>query len=354
MPEIGHGGDVYADGCGGQLLDFSANINPLGTPPDVLAAARDALTHCAQYPDPLCRALRTAVAAREGVSPPQVFCGGGAADVLYRLLLALRPRRVLLPAPTFSEYERAAKCAGSAVVRVPLDAAQQFDIGEAFWHRVQPDIDLVIVCNPNNPTGRICTAQQLAEGLMRCERAGARLLVDECFADFTEQPEQLLLTPLLQAHRRLVLLRSFTKMYAVAGIRLGYCLSADTQLLEQLYQAGPPWSVSGAAQACGIAAARDVDYPARTRRYVARQRTALADGLRALGLSVIEGAANFLLFRSENTQLDRQLRTRGILIRPCANFPGLDAHWFRAAVRTETEQFVLLHALRELKKQNNL
>ncbi len=347
-----HGGDIYADGLTGELLDFSASINPLGMPEGVRAAAREALAHSEHYPDPLCRAVRAAIAAREGVRAEQVFCGGGAADVLYRLMLALRPRRVLLAAPTFGEYERAARLAGSEIVRVFLREEKSFDLNETFWDAVTPDIDAVIVCNPNNPTGRVAPKGLVKKGMERCAAMGAVLIADECFHDFLDEPESASMSDCVAQNRNLVVLRSFTKMYAMPGVRIGYCLSSDTELLARLYDAGAPWSVSTVAQACGIAAARDTDYSARTRDYIARQRAALEDGLRTLGFHVLNSAANFILFRSDDlADLERRLRARGILIRSCANFAGLDARWFRVAVRAETENVALLHVLRELRQE---
>ena len=350
-----HGGDIYADDLTAEPLDFSASINPLGMPESVRQAAMQALAGCVHYPDPQCRQLRRAIAAREGLAPGQVFCGNGAADVLYRLLLALRPKKILLTAPTFSEYEQAAALAGSTIIRFPLRAEDDFAIPETFWDAVTPEIELVIVCNPNNPTGQVTPKWLVKKGMERCRAAGTRLLVDECFHDFPDEPERIAMTDCVPENHHLILLRSFTKMYAMPGIRLGYCLSADTELLEQLYDMGAPWSVSVLAQACGVAAARDTEFPVRTRQYIAQQRKKLQDGLQELGFTVLPGQANYLLCRMDGVpELVQQLRERGILIRSCDTFAGLDGNWFRIAVRTEAEQFVLLRTLRQLVKRRKV
>lgn len=291
-----HGGDIYADNWNEEPLDFSANINPLGMPDSVREAAQQAIAGCLHYPDPFCRALRRAIAARNAVTPQQVFCGNGAADVLYRLMLTLAPKKILLPAPTFAEYEEAARLVGSEIVRFPLGS--DLTVTQAYWDAVTPDIDLVVLCNPNNPTGLLTPKGLVKKGMERCAEVGARLLVDECFHDFLCEPEHSVLTDQLADNPHLILLRSFTKMYAMPGIRLGYCLSSDRQLVDRLYEAGAPWSVSGIAQACGIAAAQDTDFPRKTRAYVALQRAALQRGLEDLGLHVIDGQVNYLLFRN--------------------------------------------------------
>lgn len=347
--EYRHGGDIYAEDLTEEPLDFSASINPLGMPEGIRQAAIQALSGCVHYPDPQCRQLRRAIAARDGVTAEQVFCGNGAADVLYRLLLALQPKKILLTAPTFSEYEQAAELVGSTIVRFPLRKEDDFAIPEAFWDAVTPEIDLVIVCNPNNPTGQIIPKWLVKKGMERCMAVGARLLVDECFHDFLDEPERIAMTDCVLENRHLILLRSFTKMYGMPGIRLGYCLSADTALLQHMYDMGAPWSVSVVAQACGIAAAEDVEFPVQTQQYIAKQRQQLYDGLQQLGFAVLAGQANYLLcHREDMPDLVQQLRERGILIRSCDTFVGLDTSWFRIAVRTEAEQFVLLQTLRQL------
>ena len=346
-----HGGDIYAETWNEEPLDFSANINPFGMPDSVREAAQQAIFGCLHYPDPFCRALRQTIAQRDDVTAQQIFCGNGAADVLYRLMLTLRPKKILLPAPTFAEYEEAAQLVGSEIVRFPL--GKDLTVTEAYWNAVTPDMDLVVLCNPNNPTGLLTPKWLVKKGMERCAEVGARLLVDECFHDFLCELENSSMTDQLRDNHHLILLRSFTKMYAMPGIRLGYCLSADHELIEQLYEAGAPWSVSVIAQACGMAAAKDVDFLKKTREYVARQRETLKRGLEELGMYVVDGQVNYLLFHStEIPDLQRRLHDRGILIRSCANYHGLDDTWFRVAVRSEAENFVLLHTLRQLKEES--
>ncbi|MDO4173209.1 MAG: threonine-phosphate decarboxylase CobD [Eubacteriales bacterium] len=352
MTENRHGGDIYAEDLPAEPLDFSASINPLGMPEGVRRAAKQALSGCVHYPDPTCRALRQAIAQREQMDADQIFCSNGAADVLYRLLLALRPKKILLPAPTFAEYAQAATLVGSEIIRFPLQQSDCFAVPERFWDAVTAEIDLVVVCNPNNPTGQAMPKWLVKKGIERCAATGTRLLVDECFYDFLDEPEQHTVADGIIGNPQLIVLRSFTKMYAMPGLRLGYCLSSDICLLESLYDMGAPWSVSVIAQACGVAAARDTEFPARTRQYIARQRAYLQQGLQELGLFVVPGKANFLLCKNEVIpDLTQEMRKKGVLIRSCSNFPGLDERWFRVAVRTDAENAALLRTLRELKIQ---
>ena len=345
-----HGGDVLTARarCGGPVLDCSANLNPLGMPPQVGEAAARAAAQAAPYPDPLCRELRAAIAAHDGVAPERVLCGSGAAELIFRLAFALRPRRALVTAPTFSEYEGALSAAGCAVTCHLLRRERNFDVDEGLLEAVGPDVELVFLCTPNNPTGRLIDQGLLLRIAEKCRGLGAVLAVDECFLPLSCGGPGL--APWLANHPHLVLLRAFTKSYAMAGLRLGYCLTANQSLREALGKFAQPWSVSTPAQAAGVAALTCCPHwPAEGRRLVENSRPGLAAGLTAAGCAVIPGQANYLLFRLPGVaDLKEKLLERGVLIRSCANYYGLGPDWYRVCVRGEEENRRLLAALSEV------
>ena len=344
MPTYSHGGDVWA--YPHPVLDFSANLHPLGMPPAVAEAARAAVPLAIHYPDPLCRELRRAIAARDGVSEDQILCGAGAADLIVRLCLALRPRKALVTAPTFSEYEQALSLVGCAVGHHLLRPEDQFDLTDAILPEITRGTDLVFLCTPNNPTGRLIPQTFLRKVLLRCEDAGALLVVDECFLELAGDEA---MTPFLRNHPSLILLRAFTKTYAMPGLRLGYLLTANMSLLEAVAAAGQPWSVSTVAQSAGVAACRCADWPRRGREILEKERPVLLAGLRAMGFTVWEGSANDLLFRAAGAKtLKERLEGQNILIRSCANYPGLGPDYYRTAVRTAPDNERLLRALKEV------
>ena len=349
--ELVHGGDWagYRARFGHDALDFSANVSPLGLPQGVADAIVAALPTADRYPDPLCRELRTALSRAEQLPEPWILCGNGAADLIYRLGWALKPRRALLPAPTFAEYAAALESVGCEVKRKILHEADDFAVTEAFVQAVNQSIDLVFLCQPNNPTGQITPPELVQRLVRRCADCGAVLVVDECFLDFLQQWDALTAKPLLQTAPNLVILKAFTKLYAMAGVRLGYALCANTALLAKMQAAGQPWGVSSLAQAAGAAALRETAYADAVRALIADQRPKLAAGLRALGLQVIEGSANYLLFRAPET-LGAALQQRGVCLRSCGNYPGLSAGWYRTAVRTAPENEQLLQTMREVLK----
>lgn len=338
-----HGGD-----CRGRRveLDFSVSLNPLGPPPAARAAAARAAELLDRYPDPRCGELRAAIARYEGVPEEHILCGNGAAELIFSYAAALRPRRALIPEPTFSEYGRALRASGCEVLSFLLHPEEDFALTGAFPEALERSgADLAVLCDPNNPTGRLIPGEILRETVWLCQDKGIRLFVDECFLELTQAERSL--KGLLDGWPGLFLLKALTKSHALAGARLGYGLCADEALLAAMSQTVQPWNVSLPAQMAGTAALGEAGYVERAREVVAQQRELLARELTALGLRVVPSDANFLLFRS-GTELKEPLLERGILIRDCQNFPGLGAGWYRAAVKLPEEDARLLAALREV------
>ena len=349
MLQYVHGGDIqtYIDRHGFAPLDLSANINPFGIPDAVRTAMHRAVDNCTQYPDPFCRAARQAIGAREGVNPDFLYCGNGAADLIYRLALALRPRRALLPAPTFAEYAAALETVDCDVQRFLLREENDFAVTDGFVDAIDDSTDAVFLCQPNNPTGQVTPLAMVQKLLRRCADCGAVLVVDECFLDFLAARDALTAKTVLRDAPNLIILKAFTKLYAMAGVRLGYALCSDAALLDKMRAAGQPWAVSGLAQAAGLAALEETAYADSVRTLIAGQRPRLAAGLRALGLRVVDGQANYLLFRAP-ADFGAKLRRHGAVVRGCGNYPGLDETWYRTAVRTQKENEQLLKIMREV------
>ena len=348
--ELIHGGDWagFEREYGTQALDFSANVSPLGLPERVYAAAITALETAERYPDPLCRELRAALADFHGVGMEKIVCGNGAADLIYRLCRVLRPKRAALFVPGFAEYALALRAEGCEPVELLLPEAADYCLTPDVAARVPEDCELLFLCNPNNPTGRLTERETLRALLRRCREQKTALVVDECFLDFCDCPSAHSLIGALGEETQLVILKAFTKTYAMAGLRLGYALCGSAALAERLQACGQPWAVSGVAQAAGLAALKETDYVNQLRALISSERRRMAAALTALGLRVIPGEANFLLFYAEDPALCSKLRARGILLRGCGNYTGLSANWYRAAVRTEKENDRLLESLGEV------
>lgn len=342
MQRYEHGGDVFAHEA--VRLDFSVNLNPMGMPAEIKKAIVSHMEEYESYPDIYCRELCGAIAAREGVLPGDVLCGNGAADLIYRLFLARRPKTTLLLAPTFSEYERAAIFSGSRIVYHRLQEARQFALTEDILSEITPEIDLFFLCNPNNPTGQLTDISRIERIAARCSEMRTLLVVDECFLAFTAGTS---CKALLGKYENILILDAFTKRFAMAGLRLGYALTKDHGLIAAMREAGPCWNVSAVAQAAGLAALGCAGYEKQARQLLATERPYLVEALNDMGLKTYAGSANYILFQCEK-ELIKPLLERGILLRSCANYEGLDERFYRVCVLQRRQNDELINALREV------
>ena len=338
-----HGGDVYSRPV---RLDFSANVNPFGTPEPVQAAVRAAAEALAAYPDPYCGPLRAKLAAQNGLDPADVICGNGAAELIYQFAAALKPKRALLPVPSFADYESALVAAGCEPTLYPLSREKGFLLTGDILTHIGPETDLVLLCSPNNPTGRSVPKDLLLAILDRCRETRTWLFLDECFFELTDGDRAFSLASRLRAGDRVFLLRAFTKAYGMAGLRLGYGLCKHRALLGAMCRLVQPWNVSTPAQAAGLAALDCPAWPKLALALLQEEKPWLCGGLTDAGLKVLPGDANFLFF-SGAPGLYHGLLARGVLIRDCANFRGLGPGDYRIAVRTRAENEELLKAMGE-------
>lgn len=339
LPE--HGG-VFS----GDVLDFSANLNPLGMPNNVREALIRSVGEWERYPDPDCTELTKRLSERLGVPPENIVCGNGADDLLYRIVGAIRPKHAMVSPPCFSEYEKVLDEVGAWAEGIVNCEATGYTFGKGI---LKPDKfigkgDMIVFASPNNPTGRVIQRELLRGICEKCERDGSFFLCDECFLGFTENAASVLefMNP------NVIMLSAFTKIYAMAGLRLGYAVFGDAELADTVRRRGQYWSVSAPAQTAGIAALEaGEEYLEKTRHLISEQRQFLTNELSGLGIKVFPSDANFLLLKTEIPLYDA-LFDRGIVIRRCGNFGGLDDKFYRIAVRTEKENARFLAAVKEI------
>lgn len=367
-----HGGNIYKYS---DCIDFSANCNPLGTPESVIRAGEAALRQAAAYPQVGYQPLRQAIAAYESrgtdteylsgekkdrrtacieqykISANQVICGNGAAELIFTLCRARRPKRALVLAPTFAEYEQALASTGCEVEHYYLKKEDGFALTEDFLQVLRPELDLIFLCNPNNPTGLLIEKDFLKQILKKCQKQGIFLVVDECFQDFIKEPDAYTLKSELEQYDNLFLLKAFTKRYAMAGIRLGYGLTGSQELLSQMEQCVQPWNISTIAQYCGIAALKEETYVEESRRLIFDEKEFLKREMRRLGLTVYESEANYLFFHGP-ADLFEQCVQNQILIRDCGNYIGLEKGYYRIAVKKHEDNEKLIQVLELLSMQN--
>ena len=327
------------------ILDFSANINPLGPPEWLRSVISREIGSLAHYPDPDCEKLLLAVSSRYGVAVEETIAGNGSTEILSLIPRALSARRAVVPVPAYSDYMAPATLSGIPVEKVFLKEEDGFALDmEALASRLTGE-ELVFIGQPNNPTGLLGNADELRS--LALKHRSTTFIIDEAFAGFVDDMDSL-------TGRRppnVLVLLSLTKIFAVPGIRLG-CAVADPVIIRKIREIMPSWSVNALAQAVGAEALRDEDYAGKTRALVHAERLRLVRELQAVrGLYVYPGCANFLMIRIDRGGIDapalaEKLLRAGIAIRICDNFDGLDARFFRIAVRTAEENDRLCDALR--------
>lgn len=336
-----HGGDVYRYP---HAIDFSANCNPYGTPDGVKQAVAEAAEFICHYPDVQCQKLKEALAEEEGIASSEIICGNGAADLIFGLVLAKRPQKALLLAPSFAEYEQALRSVECEIEYCYLKEEQGFYPPETLLDQITEEVDIVFFCNPNNPTGVLTEVDFLKRIADQCRKSNAFLVLDECFVDFVKEPESYTMKPWLDMYDNLFLVKAFTKKYAMAGIRLGYGLCSNEDLLARMRAVMQPWNVSVAAQMAGIAALKEKEYVRATMEKIGREREYLLEQLQKAGVSIYGSKANYIFFKAQKG-LWEACMNRGISIRDCSNYEGLGEGFYRIAVRTREENDKLLQVL---------
>lgn len=332
-----HGGDVegYKRKYGREPFDLSANVSPLGMPEGVMSAAKAAVEQSVVYPDGSCRGLRAALSEKYGISEEDILCFPGAADIIFRLAAVYRNKKALVVVPAFTEYERTLKFFDCEVTTYCLREENGFlmagNDASGIIEDIEKGISIVFIGQPANPSGRVTDISLLERIACACDRSGTLLVVDECFLDFVKDQESFSLLQHLKSHR-LVLIRSFTKMYAMAGLRAGYCFIGRDVPEEKLKEAGQPWPVSNVSEAAAIAALGEGSYTDEVRRKVISQREYIIKELEKRSCRVIPSDTNYLLFYHNDHDLFERSSDEGVLIRDCSDYTGLGRGWYRIAV----------------------
>gem|GEM_PF-17626 len=374
-----HGGDIYRNQV---KMDFSVNTNPLGMPERVKQALMRAVEESGNYPDIRAEALVAAVADWGGFRREMLVFGNGASELLLAAVHAVRPEKILIPTPSFFGYEKAAEAAGCEVVYWEMKPEEKFCLTENFLDCLTADVDMVFLANPNNPVGNLLQPELLEKIAEKCLTNHCFLVLDECFIELTGKEKTYSFVAKLGRYPNVLVLRAFTKLFAIPGVRLGYVVCGE-ELAEKIRKQLPEWNLSVYAQKAGVAATEEKGFAERSAAYVAKERAYLTEVLEKEGFSVYPGEADYLLFSvegyggsgerkpgkylrdgnqekpgreflgvgKENVQRDFQdgkqgetektlyelLLERGILIRDCSNFRGLSQGFYRIAVKSAGE-----------------
>ena len=349
-----HGGDIqtYIDRHGFAPLDLSANINPFGIPDAVRAAMHRAVDNCTQYPDPFCRAARQAIGAREGVNPDFLYCGNGAADVLDRLAAVLKPRKVLLTAPTFAEYERTLS---GAEIRVHNQRKTDgFALTERILDEISPDLDAVYLCNPNNPTSSAILKDEMRALLSFCANRDIFVMIDETYVEFAPSVQEVTAVPYTKEFSNLMVLRGVSKFYAAPGMRFGYGITGNKEFLSQMKEKQIPWSLNSLGAYAGEQMFKDTSYIRQTRALILTERDRIFLELKKMSsFKVYFPYGNFILvkiLKPEVTSFDvfEACIKEGLMIRDCSSFQCLDGEFIRFCIMKPEDNDRLLKVLKTI------
>ncbi|MFM8659049.1 MAG: threonine-phosphate decarboxylase CobD [Candidatus Nitrosotenuis sp.] len=334
---VRHGGPHSIPGFSAKILDFSSNVNPLGYP----GIVKLDLDKIPIYPDHDSTKLKQALSKYLKIPKHNITVGNGATELIYDFCRAVTPNKVLIVSPTFGEYESASRLCGA---KIDFFSTLNLESNlEKFMQKI-PRNGIVFVCNPNNPTGELLSKKSIISIIKAAKSKSSLVFVDECFIELTQTPDQSVLD-LVSKFENLFVLRSLTKSFGLAGLRLGYGIGSKN-LVSILDKIRVPWSVNGLAHQAGILALSDKKFLTKTQKLIKAELRFLIDSLSKLGLEYSETKTNFILIKTKQPSkvLQKKLLQKNILVRDCSNFRGLDKYHIRIAVRTRKENKKLVSA----------
>ncbi|MEA3416191.1 MAG: threonine-phosphate decarboxylase CobD [Thermodesulfobacteriota bacterium] len=337
-----------------KIIDFSANINPLGYPPGLKETIIKEFDSILNYPDIDSFELVSRLSEYHDIGRDYIVVGNGSTEFMYSIPTAFKPPKALIVTPAFSEYEKGLRMAGAKVSYFRTDEKEDFSINIArLCKRLREGFDIVCFCNPANPTGVLTSKDELCRVIACADKTGALAVIDEAFIDFVE--EESVKKEILR-FSNLIVLRSMTKFFGIPGLRIGYVI-ASTLCIAKIREVKPPWTVNSLGQKMAAYAFSDRDYIRDTRQYVTNERKLLMAAINEIpGLKTCKSAANFLLVFMDSriglnsTELKDHLSGEGILIRDCSTFDGMGDRYFRVAVKKHKQNVILIEKLKEVAK----
>ena len=358
-----HGGNIYKiyrEKGMKEILDYSSNINPYGLPKKFEKAVIENLSVLEKYPDPDYVELREEIAKTNKVELKNIIVGNGATEIIFLYMKVLKAKKILIVSPTFGEYERAMKATldDIQVDYFKLEEAENFVLNiEKIKTELQKKYDLLVICNPNNPTGQFLSIKELEKILEKCTEVGTKLFVDEAFVEFVEDWGEKSIIKTGKNKKNLFVLRAFTKFFAIPGLRLGYGICFDDEFMTKMLEKKEPWSVNNIAELAGKILLQDREYIEKTNNWIKIEKKYMYENLKEIeGLKTYKTEINFILVKIKNEYLYKvnaqilreKMLEKGILIRDASNFVYLNDNYFRLAVKDRKNNVRVLEALKEI------
>lgn len=367
-----HGGNIYKifrEKNIDKILDYSSNINPYGLPENLKKEIFEKVFVLERYPDPDYIELREKIAEKNNLNIENIIVGNGATEIIFLFMKILSPKKVLIVSPTFGEYERAIKASTLAndsleINYFELKETENFVLNvKNLETELENNYDLLILCNPNNPTGQFLKLKKLEEILKICEQKNTKLFVDEAFVEFVEDWENESIINFKENKENLFVIRAFTKFFAIPGLRLGYGICFNNNLLKKMLEKKEPWSVNNIADLAGQTVLDDENYIQKTKEWIKDQKKYMYENLNKIeGLRAYKTEVNFILLKIEDNLLEKGLDVKnlrkkmlekGILIRDASNFIYLNKHYFRLAIKDKLNNEKVIETLTSILKNYN-
>lgn len=351
-----HGGDIYKNKI---EYDFSVNLNPLGLNKKIEKSIFNSVKKLVNYPDIKCSLLKKEIAnyfcaafKNTKFDSENIICGNGASELIYGITRALKIKKAMLVSPCFTEYEKAINSVEAKILWYNLSAENDFSleikIDNFIENLVLKNPDVLFLTNPNNPNGKLLGTDIIKKISDACKKQNIFLIIDECFIELTESPQEYSFIPFLSEYNNVIILRAFTKSFAIPGLRLGYCVCENKDLILSIENQLPEWNVSVLAQNAGIIALKEKKYLESARKVITEEKKYLVQKLKGLGFDVHGSDSNFILFFSKDFFIKEKLINKNILIRDCCDVKGLSKGYYRIAIKKHDENKILVDALKEV------
>ena len=379
-----HGGNIYKifrEKNIKEILDYSSNINPYGIPESLKKRITENLEILERYPDPDYVELRQKLSNLNKVNLSDIILGNGATEIIFLFMKVINPKKILIVSPTFGEYERAVKATEISGDTVSLSSSngdnknienkkieiEYFELKESddfklnignLKNELENKYDLLIICNPNNPTGKFLKLAQTEEILKECNKYDTKLFIDEAFIEFLADGMKESIINTEENKKNLFVTRAFTKFFAIPGLRLGYGMYFDKELEKKLSEKKEPWSVNNFAEMAGLTVLDDAEYIEKTLKWIAEEKIYMYEKLNKIsGMKVYETEVNFITGKIDeklfsegvNVKILREkMFEQGILIRDASNFKFLDERFFRLAIKDRASNERVIEAMKEI------
>ena len=382
-----HGGNIYKifrEKNIKEILDYSSNINPYGIPESLKSRIIENLEILERYPDPDYVELREKLANLNNVNLSDIILGNGATEIIFLFMKVINPKKILIVSPTFGEYERAVKAVGTSRNSIDLSCSddnknienkeieiEYFELKESddfklnignLKNQLEKKYDLLIICNPNNPTGKFLKLAQTEEILKECNKYDTKLFIDEAFIEFLADGMKESIINTEENKKNLFVTRAFTKFFAIPGLRLGYGMYFDKELEQKISEKKEPWSVNNIAELAGLTVLDDTEYIEKTLKWITKEKIYMYEKLNEIsGIKVYETEVNFITGKIDEKLFSEGLNVKvlrekmleqGILIRDASNFKFLDERFFRLAIKDRTSNDRVIEAMKEIFQTN--